>query len=803
MKIFASNVFSDIRHGVRSLRRNPTYSLPAVCLLALGIGANTAIFSFVYTVLLRPLPYKNSRMLAEITRKDITRPGIPEPVTAGDFLGISSKQSVFSKLVLYEPEAVILSDHTGTTMLVSAGTSPGLFDLFEAAPTRGRAFRADEFQPGKDTVAILSYSLWQNRFDGDPGILGKQVVFDKVSRTVVGIAPYGFDFPVFGPYRTDVWFPLAITQKGLNDKSKYMVARLNVDTSLRQAQSAMETLSTQILTEEQGRERWRVASLQEASSRRVRPIVQLLFGASGFVLFLACANVIGLLMARSARREKEMAIRQAMGARPLRLMRHLLSESAIVGLLGGTLGLLVAYGGVRLLTHTAPGIQHVLGAATITLDYKVLLFALGISLAGGILAGLIPAATGSRQEIVSRLREGKAPSSWFGRGSLRLRDGLLASQMGAALLLLICSGALLYSLVRLTWMDTGFYDPGHVLTIFVTSPDKDARSQDAHSYEEMVERIHRLPEVAAVGVATGNFFTSAGRYSIEPTDGRFGEELSANIRHVSPGYFEAVGTYRLQGRYLDDTDGHVASTATSRAIIDETLARRAWPGQSPLGKHFRFARKVYEVVGLVKATHDASLNPEPVPTIYLDYRDSTESTMCLIVRTKNDPHPFADSLRTQILAVDNSVFLSQALTLDELHAAPLSTLRLQTLLLGIFAALALSLATVGIYGAVAYAVAERTRDIAVCKAFGADRVAIFMLLVGRIMKVGLWGFGVGLLGALLVTPRLSTMFSFMSASALWTYLIPSIILAMVAFLAAYIPTRRAIQTDILTCLRHE
>jgi putative ABC transport system permease protein len=789
-----SSIYLEIKHTLRVLTRSLSYSIPAVCALAIGVGANTAVYSIVHSILLRPLPYHDADNLVQIVRQD----GNSEfKVSTSDFEALKHEQDVWDDIALYQRWYVSFTGSAGPEMLRSANISTNFLDLFKVPPALGRTFYADEGQAGREAVAIISDSIWRKRFAADPSVIGRQFLFGAKSYTLVGIAPAGFSFP-----DTDVWFPIT-TWQGLTDGDKEIVARLKTRGRLREAQSAAEVVTTRLARHEARRVRTKlkVISLQEYINREVRPLTFLLFATSGFVLLLACTNVSLALISRGIEKGGEIAIRQALGAKARHVVQHVLTESVVIGLLGGALGTMIAWGGFTIFRALLDTSQNAMGPTG--LDHQALGFALSISLLAGIIAGLIPAALAAKREIINRI----AQLGSYVRpitSKLRIRDVILVFQISAALLLLICTGLMLRSTWALSRVDVGF-DFHSALAMWTAPPQSYNQNQVKLFYQQAMEGVRTLPGISEVGITSnGLLFGMHAGIGVLPGSNSAGPTQWVEVRSVSPGLFHAAGMRLVQGRYFDDSDADISSPG--QLVVDDTFAQRFWPGQNPVGNIITIPGKPateWQVIGVVKGTRDISLREEPVPTIYRDYRHDPPHSMCLVIRTTLEPHGYARAIRDRILETDSNAPPSTAITLEELQSEPLRTLQIGSMLLGVFAAMALTLAAIGIYGAVSYTVVQRTHEIGVRIALGANRPMILRLVLGHAVKISLFGLGFGALGTFLLTSVLSGTISYLPHTDMWSYAIGSLVLAAAALTAAYVPARKAAQADPVACLRQE
>lgn len=785
--------YLEIKQALRALARSFSYSIPAVCVLALGIGANTSIYSIVHGVILRPLPYRDANQLVQIVRQQ----GESEfKVSGSDFEALKQGRLLWNQIAVYQRWSVSFNGNAGPEILRSANVSPNLFDLFQVPPAAGRAFYPDEDQPGRESVAVISDAVWRKHFAADPGIIGKIFLFGAKPYTLIGVAAPGFSFP-----DADVWFPLTTTDNSSN-ADKEIVARLNPGVSVRQAQSAADVVAIRVAEKKwKGEQKnLRVISLQEYSNREVRPLTFLLFATSGFILLLACTNVSLSLISSAIEKGGDIAIRQALGARPRHVVQHILTESLVISLLGGFLGVLIAFGGIQTFLNLSGGSQN---DNPIRLDLHVLAFTVSISLISGILAGLIPALLSAKQEILSRLGQIGTYSRPAAR-KLRFRDVILGFQISAALLLLICTVVMLRSTWALSRIDVGF-DFHSALVMWTAPPQSYSQGQVKLFYQQVLEGVQALPGVSEAGLTNNGFFfgTHAGG-AVIPRTNHGGLSQWVEIRNVSPRLFRAAGMRLLEGRSFDDNDAAISSPG--KLVVDETFAQRFWPGQDVLGKMVTIPGNPateWQIVGVVQGTRDISLREEPVPTVYRDYRNAPSHSMCLVVKTTMYPQVYVHTLRERILSLDANTPPTPAVTLEDLQAKPLEALHASVVLLTIFAAIAVILAAIGIYGAVSYTVIQRTHEIGVRIAMGANRLKVLQLVTGHAIKVTLAGLLLGFLGTFIVTGILSGTISYISRADILSCLFGSVVLVAAAVGAAYIPAQKATQVDPVRCLRRE
>lgn len=788
-----SSSYLEIRQALRVLTKSLSFSVPAVIALAIGIGANVAAYSIVYSILVRPLPYRNANRLVHIARAE----GSAEfKVSALDFEILRVQQGIWEDMALYQQWYVSFNGSAGPEMLRSANVSTNFFDVFEVPPALGRSFYPEEDQAGREMVAVISDSTWRKRFAGDANIVGKQFTFGAKSYSIVGVAPEKFSFP-----EADIWFPL-LKKQGSTDGDKDIIARIVAGRRISEARAATEVAGKRLSSTEgvRLRSRFSVVPLQEYLNREVHSLAFLLFATSGFVLLLACTNVSLALISRSIARTGEIAVRQALGARAHHLMQHVLTESIVIGLLGGALGTATAWGVTGIIRAT---MGQAVEGINIGLNHETVIFALLISLLAGTIAGLLPAALSTRREIFRRLAQ-VGSTVQPATGKLRVRDIMLAFQISAALCLLICTALMLHSIRILSRVDVGF-DFHQVLVSWTVPPPSYTQDQVKLLYRQALEAVQAIPGVKEAGVTNNGFFFGihAGA-GVVPAANVASASRWVEVRSVSPGLFQAAGMRLIQGRYFSDADAAIPSPG--KLVVDETFAQRFWPGQNALGKMVTIPGKPatdWQVIGVITATRDISLRDEPVPTIYRDYRQDNVRSMCLVIRAALDQHSLAKMMRERIASIDSNTPPSPVLMLEDLQAGPLQTARIEGLVLGFFAAIALALAATGIYGAVSYVVVQRTREIGVRIALGADRSKILRLTTAHAMKITFAGLACGIVGTFLLTGMLSGNISYFVRPDTVSYLAASLLLATTAFIAAYIPARKAIELDPMICLRCE
>jgi len=806
-----ADFLQDLRYAARILWKNPGFTAVAVIALALGIGANTAIFSVVNTVLLRPLPYKDPEQLVMVW-EDASRHGYPRDTpAAANFVDWRDQNSVFSGMAAVEDGNFNLTGTGDPERLKGRRVSANLFPLLGVDPQLGRVFTAAEDQPGAQGVVVLSHRLWQRRFGGDPAIIGKTLTLNDEIHTVVGVMPARFKFP---ENDDELWVPIALTaQEAANRNRHYLevVARLKPGVTLAQAQSEMTTIGARLqqqYPESNTDLGVAVTSLQEHLVGDIKPALLILLGAVGLVLLIACANVANLLLARAAIRQKEIALRVALGARRWRLLRQFLTESVLLATLGGILGLAIAYAGLLLLGSFIP--ENISQAREISLDLKVLGFTLLVSLLTGFIFGLAPAIQALRMNQSETLKEG-GRDSVTGRSGKRLRGLLVTAEVAVSLVLLIAAGLLINSFLRLRNIDPGF-KVDHLLTMKIELPQPKYEAFERRSafYTDLVQRVQSLPGVQSAAVTTNLPLYRQGNSTSARLEGKPdpppGQELIVVTRFISPAYFETMSIPLLGGRQFTDRD---TETTPNVAVISETMARRFWPGENAIGKRLSFGRvrtdaDWIQVIGIVKDVRQFELNAEPRPQVYMSYRQGDFFPPDdLVVKTDVEPASMAAAVRKAVWEIDKDQPVSNIKTMEEILAGSIARQRFSMLLLGVFAGVALLLAAVGIYGVMSYSVAQRTHEIGIRMALGAQTGAVLKLAVGYGLKLVFAGVLIGLVAAFALTRLMSTLLFGVTPTDPATFALISLLLVGVAAVASYIPARRATKVDPLVALRYE
>jgi len=808
----------DVRFAVRTLVRRPGFTVVAIIALALGVGATTAIFSVVNGVLLRPLPYRAPDRLVAVLHDS------QGPVSPANYLDWKRENTVFSVVGAAEYWAGNVAGDAFERVQGLRVTSD-IFAMTGVKPVLGRTLLAADDEPGHDRSVVLAWGYWQRRFAGSRDVLGRQVLVDGVAYTVVGVMPRGFDFPMFWATGVQMWAPLALGDRATSRRGQSLrvFARLAPGASLAAARAQMATITAHLERAFPGTNRnVTVTPLATMVVGDVRTALLILLGAVGFVLLIACANVAHMLLARASARQREMTVRAALGASRTRLLRQMLTESVVLALAGGLVGVLLARVGIRVLV--ALGAGSIPRAETIALDPRVLAFTAAVSLLTGLAFGLVPALRVSRGDVAEALRDG-ARGSTEGVGRTRMRGFLVGSEIALALVLLTGAGLAMRSFLALRAIDPGF-DPRGVLTALVTlrGTAEESPGRRAAFYAALLDRVRQLPGVEAASATNhlpiagdewGMQFLVEGRPRPEPA-----ELPRATYRVAFPGYFRAMRLPILSGRDITERDRLGAPPVV---VVNEWLATHRWPGESAIGKRITLDTdgdhpEWLTVVGVVKNAVRSDWAASPDNEIYLPYlqtRQYLESDgghvgyMTLVVRAscpatgRCDPAALAPAVREAVASLDRGVPVTSVQTMADVVSGATAQPRLTLVLLGMFAAVALVLAGVGIYGVISYAVSRRTHEIGVRMALGATPGDVRRMIIGEALRVVAAGVCVGLIGALLITRLMTSVVYGVRVTDPITYAGVAGMLAAVALLASYIPARRATRIDPLVAMRTE
>jgi putative ABC transport system permease protein len=849
-------MIQDLRYGARMLLKNPGFTVIAILTLALGIGANTAIFSVVNAVLLSPLPYPESERIVAFRVGSSKGGGERWALTGPEYVELGNQGQLFEHCSTFGAREFILTGRGAPELLKGHRISPGLLPLFGVTPNPGRAFSAEEFQPGRDQVALISHRLWQSRWAGDPNVIGQSVTLHQKSFTVVGIIPPDFNlFP-----GSEVFVPLALDAGELNNPFAFsfpMLARLKSGISIERAQRELNAIKS---GDDKSDER-RIYPLRELIVRDFRPTLFILWGVVGFVLVIACANFANLLLARAANRHKEIAIRTAIGARRLRIVRQLLTESVLLALLGGAVGLLFAHLGVGALLAAGPanlpdpgpnaGLSSIPQFSEVGINGWVIAFTFGVSLLTGVIFGLAPALKLSKPDLHSFLKEGAAVSAagFRFRGRHGLQSFLVITEIALALVILIGAGLLVRSFWRLQQITPGF-QPEKLLTIQLQFPWYKYRShsQVLSLVERASERIQGLPGVQSVSATTSLPITGDQGYSYFTIEGREArpDEISdlgsiidappppppppkgsgikppvyllSRKTNVGPRYFQTMRIPVRQGREFNQNDTELSAPV---AVINESMARRYWPGDNPVGKRIKTGRRsdpLVTIVGVVGDSMQYAYEGKVLPMMYRPLRQSVRrgvdyelakailvesDYMGLVVRTTGRPEDLVNAAQKQVWSLDPDHPALRVAAMEDILNKAVAIPRFNVFLFGVFAAVALLLAAIGIYGLMAYLVAQRTHEIGIRLALGAQKSDVLWLVMKHGMKLAVMGMALGLAAAWALTRLIRNWLFGVSATDPLTFAGIVVLLTSVALLACYLPARRAAKVDPLVALRHE
>jgi putative ABC transport system permease protein len=801
----------DVRYGLRMLRKSPGFAGVAAITLALGIGANTAIFSVVDAVLIRDLPYRDPHALV-LLWGDEKKGDSRDQLSFTDVDDYRSQSHVFENVVAFGNWSATFTGGADPARIPGMLVADGYFSLMRARPMLGRDFLPEEQIGGKDHVIILTYGLWQSRFGADPQVVGRQVSLSGRPYTIVGVMPW--DFPMLPSTLVDgpaqFYRPVAEKPDDRERDSRHLraIARLKPGVSVEQARSDLELINhrlAQRFPDQYSTTGVRVVGLQDDNAAGLRPALLVLLGAIGFLLLIACANVSNLLLARAVSRRKEIAIRSALGASRSRLVQQALTESVLLALLGGVLGILLAILGTSVIVTM--GVRVIPQLVGVSVDGQVLAFTAGLSLITGLVFGLVPALRMSAVALHSKLKGARitdSPHETF-------QHALVVSEIALALVLLAGAGLLLRSFAKLRAVNPGFRSD-HLLTMRIGLPSAKYPPGSAKPlafYRELLARINALPGVQCAGAVSilplGGGFDTAGT---EPEGLTYspGEMPYPERYIVTPGYLSAVGISLVRGRLLAEAD---TESAPLVVLVSETAAQRWWPNQDPIGRRVKVSgfdqgpQPWRTVVGVVKDVKQAGLDAPRSMQIYLPQAQYRNGYLTLVVRTKSDPLSMAGQVRQQVLKVDPDQAASNVASMDQVLSDAVASQRFSAALLATLAALGLLLASVGVYGVLSYGVSQRAREIGIRMALGALRKDVLSLVAGQGMKLLLTGVGAGIVAALLLTRLMSSLLFGVSASDPATFGGIVLFLATAAVLGCYLPARRATKVDPMVALRQE
>ena len=800
------SIIKDIRYGVRGLLKRPGFTVIALVALALGIGANTAIFSLVNAVILRPLPFPESDRLVWIWG-NISNGGNRASVSPPDFLDYRSQNRTFEQFAAtgISPVPKSLSGSGEPERLIASAVSGNYFDVFGIAPALGRGFTLENEKTGQNQVTVLSHAYWQKRFASDPNIVGKTMTLDNKSYQIVGVMPAGVSFP----QQAELWVPIDFegNPEMKIRKAHFLrpIGRLKAGVTLTQAQTDTDTIAAHLAQQfPDSNTGWnlRLVSLREQLVGGTRTTLFVLFGAVGFVLLIACANVANLLLVRAAARQKEIALRTALGASRLRIIRQMLTESLLLSIAGGALGALLAFWGVELLvTLSANSLPPTVNVA---IDTTVLAFTFVISIVTGLLFGLAPAFRTAKVGLVDSLKDGARGTEGTLRN--RTRSLLVVFESAVAVVLLIGAGLLVRSLIALQSVDPGF-DANNVLAvrIDITNKKYEGEGRLANFFEQLESRVSSLPGVQSVGLTSALPMSGQLNDLSYTVEGRppvaADQALNADFRLVNANYFSALHIPLLRGRNFTEQEVREGKPV---AIVSKQLVDTVFPNEDPLGKRLISGMSgiAFEIIGIVGDIRHNSLGAPPVATWYLPTRDFADRRN-LVIRTQNDPLSIVGAVRQEVHALDPEQPISEVKRMTDWVDSSVAVPRYRTTLLAAFAALAMILAATGIYGVMSYTVAQRTHEIGVRMALGARRLDVLKLVVRQGMLLTLVGVILGLIGAFALTRVMASLLFGVTAKDPLTFIAVAGLLSAVAFIACFVPARRATKVDPLVALRYE
>jgi putative ABC transport system permease protein len=807
-------LLQDLKYGVRMLARAPGFTIVAVLTLALGIGANTAIFSVINATLLARLPYRQPDRIVMVWEHHGSRGFQHNSVSPGNFLHWRDANTVFDQMAAFVDVRANLTGSGEPEQIPGQAVTPGLFPLLGANAQLGRTFVAEEGNPGNDGVVLLSHGLWQRRFGAAPDIVGKTIMLGGKSAVVVGVMPDGFQLLIrqnsLTGERAQFWSPLTFKPEDRIPIGRYLtvVARLKPDVTLAQAQSQMDSISEDL--EKQFPEMdtgWntQLVGLHDQFFGSVRPALLVLLGAVGFVLLIACANVANLLLGRSARRRRELAIRFTMGASRTRIARQLLTETMVLAVAGGSAGALLAFWGTDMLLSISP--KGLIDAHMVQIDFRILAFVTALTILTGLCFGLLPALLAARMSPGDSLKEGERSTGASVRGT-QLRSIFVAGEIALALVLLVGSGVLVKSFLRLLAVPPGF--DSHSLLTFKVDLPSGRYSKDPEVitfFEELLERLKALPGVESASACSSLPFTGLGSGTTFTIEGRAaspGDELNAEVRVIEPDYFRTLRIPLQRGRLFTEREDAQASHVV---IVSDALVRRYFPNQNPLGKKITIDMKdenvPSEIVGVIGDVKHYGLDSTSPPTVYWPHPELAYNSMTLVVRSKADPVQLAGSVRAIVQSIDPDLPISEVRTMEQWMSDSVAQTRFNTLLLGIFSAVALLLAVIGIYGVMSAAISERTHEFGVRMALGAMPRDIWRqaLVAGGIIT--LVGLSAGLVVSFILARLLASLLFEVRPGDPATLAFVTVMLASAALIACYVPARRAMRVDPMVALRYE
>ncbi|HEX6820441.1 MAG TPA: ABC transporter permease [Candidatus Sulfotelmatobacter sp.] len=814
-------LLQDLHYGARMLVKHPSFTMVAVLTLALGMGATTAIFSVVDAVLLQPLPFRDPSRLVVVWENSLAQNHPHNVAAPANFLDWENQNTVFEGMTAMADTSANLTGSGNPQQIVIGNVTPGFMSVVGVNPILGSGFSPDNWKEGNDNVVLLDHGFWKERFGGDPGIVGRTIELNGKPVIVVGVAPKDFTFFIkdgtLTGSRPQMWSPWAVPKDWGDRKQgvgRYLtvLGRMKPGVTLAQAQDQMSTIASRLQQEYPlTNAHWgaTVVSIREQLSGDRRPALLTLFCAVAFVLLIACANVSSLLLARATKREKEIAIRAAIGASRWRIARQLLTESILLAASGGALGLLLAFWGTRALLTSGP--KDLLDLQYVTLNVRVLAFTAAVTMLSTIVFGLLPSFLSARPQIAGSLKD-EARSTPTAQGTL-LRSMLVVGQMSLALVLLVGSGLLIRSFVRLTAVNPGF-DPRNLLTFQVGLPKGKYAKDEAQMafFRDLLQRAGRLPGVRSVSMENFPPLTGMGSATGvhiigEPKRGPADLPVSG-VRVVGPDYFRTMDIPLLAGRSFDERESTEASHVV---VVNQAFVGQYMRGENPIGKKI----SIYmhgdkfdddhpsEIVGVCGAVHQMGLDSEAKPTVYWPIPELTYSRMTFLVRTSNDPTALVPAIRRELQEIDPELPMASVATMEQLLGDSLARSRFTMSLLGVFAGVALALTAVGIYGVISYTVAQRRHEIGIRMALGAQRAAVLGLVLRQGLHLMIAGVSVGIVSALALTRLMSNLLYGVGAADPATFAAVVFTLLAVAFLSSYVPARHATRVSPIIALRNQ
>ncbi len=819
------SITQDVRYAVRKLFQRPGFTIAAVLILALGVSANTTIFSIVNTVLLSPLPYDRSNDLVVVKESNPTKSIEQNDVSPGSFLDLREQTSIFESVTAWYQTASTLQGEQGAEQIASAQVSVDFFKVFNVQPALGRvflpnetagaAFENSQFVSG-DRVVVISDGLWRRRFGADPNIAGKKITINRNEWEVLGVMPPDFEVT---EQDTELWLPWDIARtynsnrfpQGPPRDWRFMnvVGRLHRAISRDEAQSRLSAFYNNLAERYPNtNQNWNAVTipLYEETVQSSRLILLVLLGAVGMVLLLASANIAGLVLANAAGRQREFALRLALGASRFRLVRQLLAESLLLAVAGGLIGVGISWLGLDLLLSFAP--QDLPRISEVVIDWRVLLFAFGLSLTAAIVFGLLPALRSTGVALSLNLRDGGTKGFGGRLPNRRFRNVMVVAQVSVALVLITCAGLLVRSFNHIVSVNPGF-EPSNLLTMHITLDGAVYGRNASDYYRELIQRLESMPSVASaaavstlpmsdVGVDFTRPYWRAGE--AEPSGG--GDKVA--VRMATPEYFKTMGITLLQGRYFTDQDRR---DTTAVIMVNKSMADKTWPNENPIGKllllDYNRGKYAYEVVGVTEGLRYYGLKKDPAPELFIPHAQNAYLPMNVVVKTKSDPNRLVEAVKREVTALDPTQPVSNIRTMEQLVQRSFAKDRFSASLLSVLASLALVLAATGLYSLLSYFVSQRRHELAVRVAVGAQRSDIVRLVLGQGALVVAAGIGLGLLGSFIAGRFLSSLLFGVGPTDSLTFVSTPLLLALVALLACYIPAWRATAVDPLTALRSE